>query len=454
MPLPVLAVLLSFGCAAPPYVPPEPVKPTAPLSLEAAVDLAIRNNPDVQAAAQRVQAASAAIFEAWSYYWPVLQAMERITQTDQPSRAFGSILDQRRFDNGLNFNDPGVTTNFRAGITGSITLYDAGRRRARVLQAQAGAESAAASGEAVRRDIALETAKAFFLIFKAREASATQEQSIGTLETHLRITEARLDLGAVLRSDVLAVQVRLAETREAAIVARNAALRAESGLRILLGLEIADPLALVPPATPDLGPRPDLGLTVARARRSRPEILRAGSDVMVAEAKVKEVYAGYFPEVTVFGDFGFDSRHPSLNHSNWFWGVSFIESIFDAFRAPARVRQAMANLAAVHAAGRKVVLEVEHEVRNSLLDAEEADSRADVAGQALALAEESLRLVEAEYQGGKASITRLLETELALTHARTRRSAAAYDRALSRIAIAHATGEYPSPPALVSKEER
>jgi outer membrane protein TolC len=97
------------------------------------------------------------------------------------------------------------------------------------------------------------------------------------------------------------------------------------------------------------------------------------------------------------------------------------------------------------------------DVRNSLLDAEEADSRTEVAGQALALAEESLRLVEAEYKEGKAAITRLLEAELAVTNARTRRSAASYDRTLSRIAIAHATGDYPRPPApkeTVAKEEK
>ncbi len=455
--LPVLVAGLALGCAGPQYVPPAPEKPTGPLSLDAAVDLAIRNNPDVRAATGRVEAARAAIFEAWSYYWPVLQVMENITQTDQPSRAFGSILDQRRFNNNLDFNDPGVTTNFRSGLTGSITLYDGGRRRARVLQSNAQAGSSEAALEEVRRDIALETAKAFFMIYKAREASATQEKSIGTLETHLRITQARLEQGAVLRSDALGVEVRLAETREAAIVARNAALRAESGLRLLLGIGMEEPLELVPPPAGEIPVRPELAPILERARGNRPEIARAQQEVKLAEAKVKEVYSGYFPEVTVFGSFGFDSQHMSLDHSNWFWGVSFMESIFEAFRTPSKVKQAMANLAAVHAQGRKAVLQVELDAKNALLDAEEADARTDVAGRAQGLAEESLRLVEAEYKEGRASITRLLDAELALTHARTRRSAASYDRQLSRIAIAHATGDYPRPPApkeAEAKEEK
>jgi len=50
-------------------------------------------------------------------------------------------------------------------------------------------------------------------------------------------------------------------------------------------------------------------------------------------------------------------------------------------------------------------------------DAEVADARHEVAAQAAALAAESLRLVEAEYQEGTATITRLLDAELALTQA-------------------------------------
>ncbi len=434
---------LASGCAGPEYIPPPPEKPTAPLSLEAAVDLAIRNNPDITAAKERLAAAQAAIDEAYSYYWPVLQLIEKFTQTDTPSRAFGSILDQGQFSPSLDFNDPGVTSNFRTGIAGSITLYDGGRRRARVAAQIADALSLQAALDTARRDIAFEVARAYFLVFKARETAEAQEKSIETLNTHLRITEARLSEGAVRRSDVLAVRVRLAETREAAIVARNSSLRAKAGLRVLLGLGVEDPLQLQPPPKAQVFPPPDLKSLLKQARENRSEILRAKREIEKAAAKVREAYAGYFPEITIFGDFGFDSRDSFFENPSWLWGVSFMESLFDALRTPTRVREAMANLAAVYASGRKTVLQVELDVRHSILDAEDADARYEVATQAADLAEESLRLVEVEYREGTATITRLLESELALTQARTRLSAATYDRTLSRISIEHATGRYP-----------
>src|SRR5690606_18555447 len=159
----ILAIVGAIGIAVSSCAPvefrlAEPIRPDEPLSLDEAVGLAIRNNPDIFAAEERVTAARAAIDEAHSYYWPVLAIVERFTQTDTPSQAFASILDQRRFSNTLDFNDPGVTPNFRTGLTGSITLFDGGRRRARALAAQASALSAEARAEIVRRDIALEVA--------------------------------------------------------------------------------------------------------------------------------------------------------------------------------------------------------------------------------------------------------------------------------------------------------
>ncbi len=440
-------ILAAGGCSLPEVAPRRPEQPAGPLSLDAAVELALRNNPDVLAAEDRVAEGRAAIDEAYSHYWPVLQLVERFTQTDAPSQAFASILDQRRFESTLDFNDPGVTPNFRTGLTGSITIYDGGRRRARAMEASARAKASEARQEEVRRDLALEVARSYYLIHEARETASAQESSISTLEAHLRIAGARVAEGAARRSEVLAVQVRLAETREGAISARNSARRAEAGLLILLGLGVEARVDLLPPPIEPPAPAVKLEDLLPRARRHRFEIVEAVEDARAAQAKVKDAAAGYFPEITVFGNFGFDDRDPSLGHANWTWGVTFLESLFDALRAPHRMRQAVAGFSAALAALQGAVLKVELDLKNAILDGEEADARHAVAAEAVTLAEESLRLVEAEYREGAATVTRLLDAELALTRARTRLSSASYGRALSRIATAHAAGEYPAPPA-------
>jgi outer membrane protein TolC len=247
--------------------------------------------------------------------------------------------------------------------------------------------------------------------------------------------------------------VRLAETKEAAIVAENSAERALGGLRVLLGLEMRDPLELKAPQSEELGPPSDLGMLLEKARNCRMELIAAEQQIEAAKARVREAVAGYHPEVSVFGGFSFEDRNiADFKYGNWFWGVSFVYSIFNIFRTPYFDDQAVAERAAAYAAARKALLGVELDVNNALLDGEEADARHDVASQAVDLAGESLRLVEAEYKEGAATITRLLEAELSLTQARTRLSATTYDRSLSRIVIAHAVGEYPAKPDLEKAE--
>lgn len=249
-----LILVLQVGCAVEEPLPLEPERPRGPLTIDSALALALRNNPDVQVAEHRLDQARSAIDEAYSYYWPALQLVERFTQTNVPSQAFGSILDQRRFDNTLDFNDPGVTRNFRTGLTGSITLYDGGRRRSRTQEASARAGAIAARRQIVRRDLALEIARSFHLVHEARELDAAQQESLKTLETHLRVTRARVAEGAARKSEELSVEVRLAETREAAIAAGNSGVRAEAGLLILLGLGVEEPVVIEKPPLEDLGP--------------------------------------------------------------------------------------------------------------------------------------------------------------------------------------------------------
>lgn len=419
--------------------------------------LALHNNPDVRAAEQRLEEARTAIAQAAIDLGPILRLSGGFTAVDRPSQAFGLLLDQKRFGDlggAAGIGDPGVTSSWSTGISGSLSLYDGGRRWARLQGRIAGAQGAAARVEEIERDLALSVARAFVLYHKSLETARAQNLSVETLTTHLRITEARQAAGAARASDVLAVRVRLAETREAAIVARNSAERALASLRLLLGLELTQPLELLPGA-PDPEALAPLEEQVERARRHRFEVAEAEAGVAAARSRWREALATYHPDLTVFGSFGFEDRDPfAFKYGNWAVGASLLYSLTDLIHAPYRVREATAAYEAALAARRKAELSVELEVKMARLDSEEAAARQEAAREAASLAEESLRLVEAEFQQGTATITRLLEAELALTQARTRLSAAAHDRSLAHVVTLHALGEYPAVPTTSGAETK
>ena len=435
-------VLICCACSAPLVSLPEVRLPDGPLSLHAAMELALFNNPDVLAADARLASARASVDLAESSFWPSFQVGVSATRTDQPSQAFGSILDQGRFAPGIDFNDPGPVTNVRTGASFGLTLYDGGRRRAGVRVAEAREGSALAAAEQVRRDLALEVARAYYLVHKARETAATQRSSIANLQTHLRLVQARVDEGVARPSELLSVRVRLAETREAIIAADNTGLRALAALHVLLGLGLETPLDLLPPDDREpLTEAPPLRELLVRAYAHRPELMRVAQEIEAATAQLDAASVGGLPQIGVSAALTVDDPAALQGASHWLLGLGLVEDLIEAARTPMRVAQAAEALRAALADGRRVALAVELGAESARLDALEADARLAVTVETVALARESLSRVEAEYEGGVATITRLIDTEFALSQAATRASAARYDQALSRLALRHAVGE-------------
>jgi len=77
-----------------------------------------------------------------------------------------------------------------------------------------------------------------------------------------------------------------------------------------------------------------------------------------------------------------------------------------------------------------------------------------VSRASVAASEESLRLVEKQYAGGSATITRDLEAELARNRARLRAATAFYDREKTAAAIGRAMGFWAGDQGQTTKDER
>ena len=434
------------SCARPEIPDPPPIeKPTAPLALDEAVELALRNNWDVRASEQRVARAGAMIDEANSAYWPEVSVGGTFTRTDRPSRVFADLLDQGRFDPALDFNDPGTVSNLRTEIGAGLTLYDGGRRRARGEGARAHHDSLIAAEEAVRRDTAYEVARAWYLVHKARAAAESRHATVASLERVLEIAQARRDEGAALLTEVLEVRLELASAREAAQRAEDGIERARTALGLLLGLGVLEPPDVDEPEEALAHELDPLAELLDQARLNRPELVRAQKEIEIALASVSEAHAGYYPEIQLFGAYGWNSPELSLERANWLLGASLIEDVTNALRTPYRVRQALAGLAVVQAQGRKRLLEIEQEVQNAQLDSLEAEERYAVATELRALLRANLSRTEVEHEEGAAGLATLLDARIASVAADASGRVAGLDRALARIAVAHAVGAYPPP---------
>lgn len=397
-----------------------------PWTFESAIAQALRQNPDVRLARQRVAAAQAGLEQANAAFMPRVQFQSGYARTDNPVSVFGYALNQRSFSSSLNFNDVPDADNLNVKGLVTVPLYAGGRNVAGRKAAQANTRAAKQDAEAVRNALAFEAARAFLSILKTRDFIRATRAGVNSFEHNLAIATKRLEGGTLLKSDVLDVEVRLAQAREDWVRARNAHELAKRVLRNLLGLEqgeieITDSApAATTPESGDFSQRPELAASYHRQH--------------AAQAEVRGARGGFFPRVNAFGsaDYDYGWRFDGGGKS-YTGGVMLQWDWWDGNLTRARVREARANWETTQEEERKLRLALDLEVQQAKLALNEATERLAVTQKVISQAAESVEMTRARFEQGLAISTQLIDAETALVGARVRRAEAEADQ---RIAVA------------------
>lgn len=397
--------------------------PSGPLSLEQALALALDRNPDLRAAAERIGVAQARITEAASAFYPQIGARLSYGRTDNPAQAFGMIVAQRRFSPTTDVNDPGATQNWRPELVATLSIFRGFQDSNGVEAAKKGSEIAAFERSAIKNALGQAVTETYFVHLAARQQVDVTLASVNAIDSELAEARKRFDAGALLKSDLLSLEVRLAAAKDGQVRARNGVEQARTSLRVLLALRPEESVDLSTDLPPEDSTLPDeRASAMTRAMESRPELLAAARLVGLRKNELAGEQGAWLPSLNAFGSYGQDA--PDLGFSgrqdNWAFGFSVDLPLFSGFRTRARVYSAERRVEEARAIEDKVKLAIEQEVRMAILHREEARERVGVMEKAVAAAEEALRLVREQYQAGTATITRYLEAEAALADARSR----------------------------------
>ncbi|MCZ7635664.1 MAG: TolC family protein [Verrucomicrobia bacterium] len=405
-----------------------------PWTFEQAVSFALTNSPDARIAQQRIAAARAGIAQADAAVWPKLQFQSSYGWTDNPMLAFGAILNQRAFSPSLDFNDVPSTDNLNLRGVVTAPLYAGGQIRAGRTAARAGAQAAAWEAEAVRSTLGFEVARAFHTVLKTRAFIQATEAAVNGYEQNVNVARKRYQAGTLLRADLLDVEVRLAQSREDLVRARNAEALAERALRNLLGVET--PGFAVANTVPEFLPP-----AAAASPAQRPELLALRQRELAAEAAVRGARGGYLPKLSAFGSLDYDRGWETGGDGGSYAAGALLQfDLWDGKLTRAKVSEARARLEEIQEEHRKWRLAIDLEVEQARLNLEEARARLAVTDTAISQAQESVELTRARFEQGLALATQLIDAETALTGARVRRAEAEADRRIAVAALRRALG--------------
>jgi outer membrane protein TolC len=410
------------------------------LSLDEAVSTALASNPGVGAAAERVETARAMIRQATSAFWPRVGVSASYTRTDNAPQAFMMELNQRRLnmmDPGWNPNEPDDTDNVRLSVGLQYRLFD-GRRGLQRAMAQTGQRAAAEQLDAVRNELIYQVASGYYGLLRAQAYVGVQRESVASLEENLRVAQERYDAGSVVKTDVLNLEVKLAQAREDLIRAENHVALAVAALNTAIGRDLVGKDGLSVDERTKAPGLPDLAIS---GFEQRPEYRAMMQHVRRHEQALVQAKREYVPKVNAFGSYDWDSEDLSDMEDSYMVGVAAEWEVFSGFQRPGQIAEAQAALRAARHDAERVEDELRLDLQQAVLTASEAYARMDVSRQSVRSAEEALRITSEQYRQGAADITVLLTAEVGLTATRTRDVDAYYEYLTALANIDRARGD-------------
>ena len=416
-------------------------------TLDQAIDYAIANNPDLQIAIQRIEQADAQLGVALSAFYPQVSTKVGYETSNNPAQVFSMIVAQRDFNSNsiANINDPGYRQNFRPEIVGKVSLFRGGQDYQNSKAAALGIEAAEFERSSIHNALIQAVTATYYAHLAAIEAQKNAQNAIVAIESELKQTQLKHDAGTVLKSDVLSLEVKLAEAQESQIRTANGIETAKVNLVNLLGLPSLSVFNISSSSIFN-SPKftPSFNELLEQAMGQRPEVKAAAKQVEIAQYKVKSAQGAYLPKADAYVSYGQNSQTPGFSSSkeNVTAGVAVEMDIFSGFSTQQQLRTAELKATEALETERKTKLAVEQEVKVAHLKLQESLARVHVTDLSVQSADEALRLVKEERKAEVVTVTRYIEAEVARNTAQSNSIAAHYDALSAEAALKKAIGAW------------
>ncbi|OBQ17895.1 TolC family protein [Anabaena sp. AL93] len=410
------------------------VQETQPISLSQALELAKRNNNDLQVSVLQLERSKSVLREAQAALMPSVDLNGDVTN----SRSVGDTLAvKRQRNNGLTVDDAPSNTVFSGTAQIKYDLYTSGRRNAAIKEAQERIRVQELDVERQSEEIRLNVARAYYDLQQADENVRISQSAVTNAQASLKDAVALERAGVGTRFDVLRSQVNLANSQQDLTSAFSQQQIARRKLAPLLNLSqsasisAGDPVKLA-----GLWQHP-LEQSIVLAYQNRPELQQNLAQRNISEAQRKQALAALGPQVSLVGRYNLlDQFDDDTSVSDGYsLGVQATFSLYDGGAAKARAAQSKTNIAIAETQFSEQRNQIRFQVEQAYSTQASNLENVQTSNVALEQAKESLRLARLRFQAGVGTQTDVINALNDLTRSEGNRVKAIldYNRALTEL---------------------
>jgi outer membrane protein TolC len=382
-------------------------RPSRHMTLQEAVQLAMKRNHDIRIAGYTVEEKQHAKEAAKSSYFPSIRndsSFMHVTDTELIQIKAGSlgvaggtsipsgnaIINQ----GGKNFTTSGTQ------ITQPLTNLLKIRRENDLAQAELIASRAKA--QLTGNDIALVVHQVYYRILIAQAHRSATEARIKASEDLQGERVEQVKFGSTLEQDLIDSRAQLLQAKQEILTTDLQLSDLKLKLNDLTGLPLMTTLDL-DPAVPEFQETCPREECVSAAMASHPEILAARAEVQKAEATVRLAKTDiWVPDVEAFARYSYQENVPFLARNFGTFGIHFGFDVFDSGRKRASLREREAQRSQAKENLAKLTDEVELAVETAYNKLDRTQQMLKVSEEVVALRTESNRVMQQKLLQGAA----------------------------------------------------
>ena len=419
-----------------------------PITLQQALELARRNNRDLQVAELQLRQSRAVLRQARAAEFPTASVQAGITRTDSAGTKIAIRQQQEQIPTpgGSNFgNSSSVSNTFNSSLQLNYDIFTSGQRSASIRAAEAAVRSAESNLETQAEQIRLDVTNAYYDIQQADELVRIAQAAVENSQISLRDTVALERAGLGTRFDVLQAQVQLANNQQQLSSALSQQRTSRRQLAQQLSLPETATLSSADPIV--INGRWNLSLeeSIIQALQNRSELAQVLEQRNIARQNRRVALASLGPQLSLGASFDIVDQltDNQLGDYGYSVGSQVSKIIYDGGAARASAAQQEANIAIAQTQFANFKNLIRFQVEQNYFTLQSSFENIQTNSTAVVQARESLRLARLRFQAGVGTQLEVSNAQTDLTRAQSNllqavldynRSLAALQRFVSNLA--------------------
>lgn len=368
------------------------------MTLDKCIELALGNNPQINAAFHDILASDSRIKQVWSNYFPQVSWQTGYTRIRQ-----------------LQLSDAlGKNLTFNYFILGQVTLqqmlYDFGVTQNQATIKRLDYEAYKTTLGATINDVIYQTKDAYYNLLYAFENKRVAEDTVNKFEMFYNQAKAFYEIGMNPKVDVTIAEVNLSNAKLQLIQADNAVNLAVARLNNVMGVPFIDKYNV----QERLKYQPvdvTFNQSIEIARDARPELKLAELKVESANQTLKLVKKSYFPTLSIEGQLQIGGKSWTSNYGYNLGGYLNFPTV-NGMLIKNEIQEARYLYDKEIANAKNTQNQIYLEIQNAYLMLEEKKNQMPVAMLGVKQAKENYELSYGRYRVGEANPTELKDAQI------------------------------------------